>query len=284
VTRFLLLAIALAAGCDAVFGLDRAVVADAARDTPIPDAPVDCLPTEHDEDGDGKPDRCDLCPQIADVGGDADADGVGDLCDSEPEAMNRRIAFFPFDTLSGDISLFTEGSGAWSIDQDRLVITGVPNGDYIARFNPAEQSVIIETRVRLTFTGTPVNGTRSVGVWAEIDVASPRPVFPRGFVFEIADASATQFSHLVETLQPTNEERTNPSPDQFESGRSYLLRLSCGTNTPRCYATSLGAQVYSLVHEFGEVRDGAVGLRVHGDVTAAFDYMFVVAERTDATP
>lgn len=282
-TRCLLLAIPLVAGCDVLFGLERPVVADAAPDAPVPDAPVDCLPTEHDEDGDLKPDRCDSCPQIADVGGDADGDGVGDLCDPEPEAKNRRIAFFAFDSVPTDIALFTEGSGSWSLDQDRLVITGAANGDYIARFNAAERSVIIETRVTLTFTGMPVNGSRSVGVWAEIDLASPRPAFPIGFVFELVDVSAMKFTHLVETFQPPNEVRSPSSPDQFESGRSYVLRLACGTGVPTCNATSAGAQVVTLSHEFGEARDGAVGLRVHGDVTAAFDYMFVLAERTDAT-
>jgi hypothetical protein len=286
VTRCLLLAILLGAGCDVVFGLERPVVIDAGRDTPLPDAPSNCLPTEHDEDGDLTPDRCDLCPQIAEAGGDADTDGVGDLCDPQPEEKNRRLAFFPFDSVSGEIALFTEGSGSWTLDQDRLVITGAANGDYIARFNAAERSVIIETRVTLTFTGRPTNGSRSVGVWTEIDLASPRPAFPVGFVFELVDVSTMQFTHLVETFQAPNEERTPSSPDQFESGRSYVLRLTCGTSNPRCYATSAGAQVMTLTHESGEARDGAVGLRVHGDVSAAFDYMFVLTDRTDgaATP
>src|SRR5690606_8903456 len=37
-----------------------------------------------DEDADGRPDACDVCPGDVDDGADSDGDGVGDACDPNP--------------------------------------------------------------------------------------------------------------------------------------------------------------------------------------------------------
>jgi hypothetical protein len=55
----------LLVGCNAVFGLD-----DTTSSTPS------------DFDGDGTPDKLDVCPTLVDDQADADLDGVGDACDA----------------------------------------------------------------------------------------------------------------------------------------------------------------------------------------------------------
>lgn len=54
--------------------------------------------TGHDEDGDGVPDPCDVCPHVPDADqADGDGDGVGDACDPRPSDPTESIAFFdPF--------------------------------------------------------------------------------------------------------------------------------------------------------------------------------------------
>lgn len=63
----------------------------------LPDARV-CTSFQHDEDGDGIDDSCDVCPHLADpVQDDGDVDGVGDACDPEPTLPRQAIMFFePF--------------------------------------------------------------------------------------------------------------------------------------------------------------------------------------------
>jgi hypothetical protein len=97
-----------------------------------------CVPTGHDEDGDGIDDACDDCPHLADPGqADRDGDGVGDLCDPHPDQPIDRIAFFdPFTsrlpawtfhgpvTYTGDAIAIAAKGGAWE-----AVLAGTPGND-----------------------------------------------------------------------------------------------------------------------------------------------------------
>jgi hypothetical protein len=88
------------AGCGRLaFDGDRVAV-DAVRG---PDGKT-CVPSGHDEDGDGIDDACDGCPHIFDpLQPDADGDGVDDACDPNPNTPGDSIVFFdPFTTVHSE--------------------------------------------------------------------------------------------------------------------------------------------------------------------------------------
>jgi hypothetical protein len=112
----------LACGCDVVFRIDE---------LPAPDAPPSCADaSSHDEDGDGVPDGCDLCPGIPDpTQADADTDGVGDACDPDPSAA-QRIAWFRSFAEPDVMTEWQIRSGAWAFDGESLVYAGANVGGY----------------------------------------------------------------------------------------------------------------------------------------------------------
>ncbi len=69
--------------------------ADALDAVDAVDAPA-CNGSGPDDDGDGRPDTCDVCPHIPDPSQlDSDGDGVGDACDPS-SSRHRIVAFDPF--------------------------------------------------------------------------------------------------------------------------------------------------------------------------------------------
>lgn len=77
------------------------------------DVPDGACVDGHDEDSDGVPDGCDVCPQVADAEqADGDGDGVGDACDPGPEA--QQLVFF---------DPFLEARSEWRFD-DRMMFLG----------------------------------------------------------------------------------------------------------------------------------------------------------------
>jgi len=128
-----LVAVALCAGCNSIFGIQKTQLQDAY----IPDVP-DVLfipPDAPDVDNDGKPDFADNCPRAsnpdqADADGDligdacdncpvianpmqedvGDGDGVGDLCDPNPS--NSGDCLLVFDSLADE----TVFASHWTVD------------------------------------------------------------------------------------------------------------------------------------------------------------------------
>ena len=82
----------------------------------------------HDDDARG--DACDLCPHIADAGGDSDSDQIGDACD--PRAgIDTLIAFDGFYDDSTVITSWTRSGGTWSVSGGKLRQTGTNTWAFI---------------------------------------------------------------------------------------------------------------------------------------------------------
>ncbi len=236
----------------------RCPAADAA---PI-DTPTGCGPLEHDEDNDLIPDRCDNCRAVPNnpQGPDQDSDGVGDVSDPQVDRFSPRVRFMAFDSIPPDLAL-TPG-GTWSIEKDLLVVgPTAASADYIATYDAKSPNVVIRTRVNLIAATPPVVGTHSFGLWAEVELASPPRAFPTGTVFELID-TGTHTAHLVETQQPNPPivATTVADPLLFAAGRHH-----------------------ADPNQDAHVRDGAVGLRIHGDITVSFEYLEVF-EAAPVTP
>jgi hypothetical protein len=105
--------------------------ADAVIDT-APEAPVDTGPyiltdgrvcTGHDEDGDGVPDECDNCPNIANPG--LAGKDIGDACNATSLGFTTRLAFDPFTAFStSKWAYFGQTTGAFVLAADNDSVTG----------------------------------------------------------------------------------------------------------------------------------------------------------------
>ncbi|HEX5062346.1 MAG TPA: thrombospondin type 3 repeat-containing protein [Kofleriaceae bacterium] len=85
-------------------------------DGPGTDAFVCVTGPNHDEDGDGVRDACDVCPHIPDSAqADTDGDRVGDACDPEPNNARQSILLFdPFVTIGAS---WTNGGATQGTDE-----------------------------------------------------------------------------------------------------------------------------------------------------------------------
>lgn len=125
------LALVLAGGCDIAFRIDRiepgspAYSADSGG--PLPCESV----TSHDEDRDGVPDACDVCPGIAnpDQADHDDSDLVGDACDPDTARADRIALFVSFGD-AGAIDTWQLDDGNWFVDADALAYGTPAFGDY----------------------------------------------------------------------------------------------------------------------------------------------------------
>jgi hypothetical protein len=127
-TVLVVVAAVAAAGCNALLGLDPVHLAgddgvDGGADGRPPCANAD---DAHDEDGDGVPDACDVCPHVHDGQADSDGDGVGDACDPSATERHRLVLFEPFTDLTTPWQTIR---GSW-----------VPTGDGLAQTDAAQLS------------------------------------------------------------------------------------------------------------------------------------------------
>lgn len=91
-----LVAVALCAGCNSIFGIQKTNLQDAyIPDIQLPDAP--------DGDMDGIPNAEDNCPMMANKDqADYDGDGAGDVCDTCPHIANNQADDFDGDLVGDD--------------------------------------------------------------------------------------------------------------------------------------------------------------------------------------
>jgi hypothetical protein len=108
----------------------------------------------HDEDGDGRPDGCDLCPHLADPAqADADGDGVGDACDREPGLPRQTILLFdPFLAPHPEV----EPSSAWVFAGDSIFGTAATVASLFLTTATAADQVYVVGRI-VTPSTTDVN-------------------------------------------------------------------------------------------------------------------------------
>ena len=128
--RWILLIAVLAGGCAFEKSLDDTGGDDQPADTDGDgklDSEDNCVDVanadQRNHDMDARGDLCDLCPHIADDGGDSDNDQIGDACD--PRAgIDTLIAFDGFYDDSTAITSWTKSGGTWSISGGALRQTG----------------------------------------------------------------------------------------------------------------------------------------------------------------
>lgn len=109
----------------------------------------------HDEDDDGFPDACDLCPHLPDEPqADGDGDRVGDACDPEPTiARQSLIVFDPFVTLEPE---WTATDASAYVTGDELVLLGRGKTSAVRRSQvPAHDLFVVHVSA-----GTGVNATQ----------------------------------------------------------------------------------------------------------------------------
>lgn len=121
---------------------------------------------EHDEDGDGILDACDLCPHLAGFDVDPDGDGVGSACDPDP-AMPNRIAFFEGFNTPG-LAGWVTSNASWSHDESNarqndaeLRSAHLLHNDVV----PPNFELDVGFNVERYAAMGPLDGVRTVGVF-----------------------------------------------------------------------------------------------------------------------
>jgi len=93
---------------------------DDGADDSVPDDAPACTPTgTHDEDGDGRMDECDNCPEVPNADQtDGDGDTIGDACEypGDPSRVEERVGFLTFVESAGWLGEL----GDWSRHDDLL--------------------------------------------------------------------------------------------------------------------------------------------------------------------
>ncbi|GAC1362621.1 MAG: hypothetical protein NVSMB47_14660 [Polyangiales bacterium] len=145
------------------------VVDTTPSDTPasytLPDGRV-C--TGHDEDGDGIPDQCDNCPNVANPAqGPKD---VGDLCAASPGFItppSTRLIFDPLMTLSNWSSFGTPatgGGGVFAVDKDGDSLLGGTTVDFDFRFIVGKTGAGLSATVATTLLAVREDDSGSAGI------------------------------------------------------------------------------------------------------------------------
>jgi hypothetical protein len=241
----------------------------------IPDRLDNCPftfnPDQRDHDKDGRGDVCDVCPHLADAGGDLDGDGVGDACDPHPTQAGDRIVLFEgfYAPVSWDAVI---GSNTWEVADNVLRQTHT-DGAYQLVHREMIGTLLIDTRVRVNQPG--VTGTRR----------------STGLVFGYRSPDDYDFCGLADTTGQTQVEAGKvyvtagfdfmSSPfagtlagDSVELQARLTRTTTPGTTRVDCSArrnNTFGRAIYDASAEPG----GDIGVRTNG-VGASFDYVFVV--------
>jgi hypothetical protein len=158
------------AGCR--FGFDPRATDDGGN--VMVDGPL--LPTcsGHDEEGDGFPDACDVCPTVPDpTQPDGDKDGVGDACDPRPMISGDYIQVFDPHTAMAT-AMYSNYAQDTSFPSDRLRL-GTTTTAGQANFTLPVVPTRIEARMHVVDRSTTM--IQWFGIWYSQDVSGSLKVF-----------------------------------------------------------------------------------------------------------
>jgi hypothetical protein len=249
----------IAAGCGR-FGFSD--LDDAGLDTP-----PGC--TGHDEDADGTPDQCDLCPAHAGDQADADGDGVGDACDPDNTTAQRIVMF---ETFSSGLPAgwVTAGAATWTAMGD----------DVVGMYGDISAAAFVGPMV-FSPPLTIVVGYRLVGV----DTTAPNQTKSVVDAFDTATldsqkcGEATPGKHTIghEMAGTTVDATSIDYASSFDVGAEYVTTMThsaaeivCVTEIP-----ALGPVARTEVRRAPYRTSGKVGLRIRS-VIAAYHYVLVI--------
>jgi hypothetical protein len=223
----------------------------------------------HDEDNDGIGDDCDPCPIAKPQAPDPDGDAVESPCDPDPHTPGDQILFFDgfADGLGSNWQPTTAAS--WTVQGGELVVSSVPQQDYL-RTNVIEAThVAIEASYRVDRLETGAT-THLVAVHAH----DPRPAGVASLECGVVHAdSGTGDVIDLETNQNTST--TSTTGNAFNSASLYTAAAYDSGN-------SVGCTVIGDNHALGAVQAPitpdalpSVALTARA-VTARFQWILVV--------
>ena len=252
----------IAAGCGR-FGFDDTPnAADASAD-----APVSC--TGHDEDGDGFPDACDVCPGRADDQSDVDGDGVGDVCDPDNTTAQRILLFESFSS-GMPAGWVTTGAATWTAMGD----------DVVGMYGDISAAAFVGPMM----VSPPVSiivGYRLVGVdtAASNQTKSVVDAFDTTTVDSQKCGEATPGKHTIghEMAGTTVDATSIDYSHTFDVGAEYVTTMTHNTAEIVCVTEipALGAAARTEVRRTPYRTSGQVGLRIRS-VIAAYHYVLVI--------
>ncbi|HEY5921191.1 MAG TPA: hypothetical protein VIV11_05950 [Kofleriaceae bacterium] len=260
--RWILFA-SMLAGCDVIWSIDHVGPRDGggggddgdSSSTDAPDAPTGaCVATEHDEDDDAVPDRCDKCPGIADSQGDMDTDGVGDACD--PSSAQHMIA--KFISFTEPSTTWMGQTGSWLPDGESLKYNSFTDGNHHS----------------VKYTGTLPNPPYVIDVHFQIDVA-PQEVLALYMWLDTnqtvsggtgAACSYERFSGLNDAVRAHNTDSGQTGIANFATQASpggYRLRATYDRSTNLICFLSADDSIPSgtAMEPTGGIMPGAFGFR-----------------------
>jgi hypothetical protein len=172
--------------------------------------------TGHDEDGDGFPDGCDVCPTVRDgTQRDDDGDGVGDACDPRPTIAGDYIQVLDVHTAPSTTYYLIDAT--YSYEGDALRLGNVTSYGAAYMDLPAVPSRL-EARMRVLDASTTEHAW--FGFWYHCNDPITNQVFANGN----QPMGGTGSFHLKEMID-TAERFSNVlyEPGRFVAGTTYTL-------------------------------------------------------------
>jgi hypothetical protein len=265
------LALSVLSGCDYVLGLER---------KPSADFPLES--ETHDEDGDGRVDRNDLCPHIKDEPQvDKDGDGIGDVCDPRPDSDDDRY-FFAFDVIPPDTLMVREGITKAGNDNDSFLV-GLDTSDHSAIVLPMIDAKVAD----IEFTGNVAAARDPITSYDEVRLLAVHRVFTddekmRGDACIVGtDTTMNVPPDFIQLFQ--DHDGLYEDEQRFNGEIKQLVATVTYARTPdemRCTVVRNG-MTFAATHVNAAPRDmvsGKVAIETH-DMAVRLEYLFVVIPR-----
>ncbi len=242
--------------------------------------PADLTCTGPDEDGDGRPNSCDLCPADYDPNPvDSDLDGLPDACDPDPDTPTNRLVYFePFDVNDN------HWSGNYTVTMSYLdVQTRADNNPEVSSnsLDALPADVRVQTFVMAPFFEGPA-GSGPISSDAGIFIgSSAEPTAPgtTGMVCTLNHVQGGQDSLDLNFVQNGQFQAPTQQPLQFgfDTQTLYRLRLTQKGNTYSCEAVANGIPSTTVTMQVAQAPPAPLYLALHAWHIEA-QFQSVVAE------